>query len=87
MECEYCKKELSESIYSKDKKLKSCPKCSTENGHFHVFKSYPDEFGKTPLRGSSNHPEGPQSYCTSCRGGQDPSGGILCNDVDIESEE
>lgn len=68
MNCKHCNLPLNQSVYSKDKTKKSCPKCSSKNGVYHVFYSYPQSFGITNLRSTPNHPEGPQSYCTPCRG-------------------
>lgn len=68
MNCNHCNKPLNEAQYHND--LKSCPNCSIQNGKVHVFYKYPDAFGKTLLRSTSKHPEGPQSYCTACRGGK-----------------
>ena len=82
MDCKNCGHALSESIFKKNKTLKSCPKCSEMNGSYHVFHSNPQYFGITEKRASSRHPEGPQSYCVKCRGGNTPSGGILCKDIE-----
>lgn len=65
--CKVCGKLLSSSQYSLDKKYKSCPRCSQENGDEHVYYEYPECFGTTLKRSSSNSPEGAQSYCESCR--------------------
>lgn len=77
MNCAHCGKPLNKSIYKG--KMKSCPSCSEANGQYHVFYPYPASFGTTPKRASTNHPDGPQSHCQSCRGGNPPSEGILCN--------
>lgn len=82
--CKHCGKPLSESIYSKDRKYKSCPRCSEQNGNYHVFHQYPDDFGTTERRSTSIHPEGPQSYCVECRGGNPPKEGILCCYIEQE---
>lgn len=80
--CKVCGKYLNDSQYSKDGKYKSCPSCSTANGQEHVYYPYPESFGTTPKRATSNKPEGPQSYCTSCRGrGTNNACGLLCNQV------
>lgn len=65
--CKHCGKQLN-MAQSKDD-YKSCPRCSTNNGNEHIFYQYPDAFGKTDKRATINHPDGPQSYCTNCRGG------------------
>lgn len=81
--CKICGKILNRSQYNKDGTLKSCPRCSTENGEEHVYYSYPDDFGTTPKRASSNRPDGPQSHCESCRFEKDSyPRGILCSEVD-----
>lgn len=68
--CTICEKPLNHSQWheSKNKKYKSCPKCSAENGKEHVYYDYPDSFGTTEKRISSNNPDEPQSYCVPCRG-------------------
>lgn len=81
MNCKHCGDALSKSIYNNNETLKSCPGCSKLNGSYHVFHSYPNNFGITDKRSSSKRPEGPQSHCERCRGGNPPSGGILCIDI------
>ncbi len=79
MNCKHCGKPLNETQYHEN--LKSCPNCSVKNGTEHVFYSYPEAFGTTSLRATSNRPDGPQSYCTACRGGQEQMdfSPILCS--------
>ena len=79
MNCNRCNRPLNEAQYHEN--LKSGPNCSVNNAHEHVFYSYPDAFGTTPLRATSVHPDGPQSHCTACRGGKDASdfNSILCS--------
>ncbi|KLE14837.1 hypothetical protein AAT22_15150 [Clostridium sp. C8] len=74
---------LNRSQYSKDGQLKSCPNCSTANGEEHVYYSYPEYFGTTPKRASSNRPDGPQSHCESCRfeKGSYPNP-VLCSEIE-----
>lgn len=82
--CLHCGKSLSESIYktaSDGTQYKSCPNCSQLNGEYHVLHQYPQNFGTTYKRATSVHPEGPQSHCESCRGGNPPSGGTLCTNI------
>lgn len=81
MNCNHCRVDLSRSIYNSDKTMKSCPKCSQANGQYHVFHPYPASFGVTDKRASSSSPEGAQSYCVNCRGGNPPKVGTLCRDV------
>lgn len=85
MQCRICDKPLKESQYSADGKYKSCPRCSILNGKEHTYFSYPNEFGNTEKRKSVNHPDGPQSYCTSHRSNANnmvQAGGILCSELD-----
>ena len=78
--CIICGKPLNESQWRNDKQYKSCPRCSNNNGKEHVYYEYPDAFGITEKRKTSNHPEGPQSYCVSCRGPRESSANkILCS--------
>lgn len=81
--CKVCGKLLNRSQYSKDGTFKSCPNCSTVNGEEHVYYSYPEDFGTTPKRASSNRPDGPQSHCESCRFEKSsyPSS-ILCSEIE-----
>lgn len=83
--CNHCGKPLKESIRIniEDRVYKSCPLCSQENGKYHVFYSFPKEFGTSTKRITANHPEGDQSYCTVCRGGKQiaRTDGILCKDL------
>ena len=81
MKCTHCKKNLSTSVYNKDKTLKSCPRCSQANGQYHVFHPYPAAFGTTDKRSTGSSPEGAQSYCTKCRGNYTPDPGTLCKDI------
>jgi len=38
--------------------------------------------GTTPLRATAKHPDGPQSHCTACRGGNAADGfsAVLCSE-------
>jgi hypothetical protein len=69
--CKHCGNPLNQSQYSADKKYKSCPRCSSNDGKEHIYYSYPSAFGTTPLRESTRYPDGPQSHCQICRGGVD----------------
>lgn len=84
MICTVCNRALNQTQWSNDETLKSCPNCSATNGREHVFFRYPEKFGTTPRRATPQHPEGPQSYCTDCRGDNaaDMSHAVLCRDVD-----
>ena len=66
--CSHCAEPLTESQYRD--KYKSCPACSKADGQEHVYYSYPLGFGTTELRATSATPDGTQSYCVPCRGGQ-----------------
>jgi hypothetical protein len=80
--CVHCHKPLNQSQYNAGKTLKSCPKCSSDNGSEHVYYPYPAEFGTTSLRSSSGSPEGAQSYCVACRSNLlNNSTQILCSDI------
>ena len=68
MTCTHCGRALSNVQWAATNRWKSCPRCSARNGSEHVFYPYPDLFGTTPARATHEHPEGPQSYCTACRG-------------------
>ena len=81
--CRKCNKPLNESQYRTwdDIEYKSCPKCSVKNGQEHVYYEYPMAFGESEKRASSNYPNGPQSYCISCRGrGESSRNGKLCSE-------
>ncbi|MBS5979818.1 hypothetical protein [Dysgonomonas sp. Marseille-Q5470] len=81
MVCNHCGEELNTSQYRENKTLKSCPSCSVANGSYHVYHKYEEDFGVTDKRSSSSSPEGAQSYCTNCRGGNPPRTGVLCKDL------
>lgn len=72
--CKHCGKPLNKSQYSKNRQFKSCPKCSSKDGQEHIYYPYPGAFGTSIERESSCQPDGPQSWCTSCRP-QDSVGG------------
>ena len=72
MACNCCNKALNSGMIIKadqitGQRFKSCPHCSDANGSEHVFHHYPNSFGKTPARKSSQNPDGFQSYCIDCR--------------------
>jgi hypothetical protein len=81
MMCSHCHQPLKRAQWNAAETLKSCPKCSQDNGAEHVFYSYPEAFGITDKRASEVHPEGPQSYCYSCRSATFPYPASLCHDV------
>jgi hypothetical protein len=69
--CKNCAKPLNVSQYNENRLFKSCPRCSTKNGEEHIFYKYPSFFGTTQHRESAKYPDGPQSHCHICRGGND----------------
>lgn len=69
-DCINCGKPLNESQYRDNRQYKSCPACSVKDEQEHVFYPYPSEFGTTELRVTATTPDGAQSYCAPCRGGQ-----------------
>lgn len=82
VQCANCREPLNHGQWNPNETLKSCPKCSSDNGREHVFYAYPDEFGVTDLRASREHPEGPQSYCSACRASLIPvAKATLCKDA------
>ena len=83
MACENCGQPLHRTQWADEDSWKSCPRCSQAHGTEHVFYRYPDAFGTTPNRATDRHPEGPQSHCQRCRGGNDPdfTEGMLCSDI------
>lgn len=66
--CSCCSRALNKGIWTTDGKHKSCPLCSTTHGLKHVFRRYPEDFGTTERRVTTNNPDGAQSYCIDCRG-------------------
>lgn len=83
MHCKHCGKPLNQSQYAQDGALKSCPRCSTEDGEEHIFYSYPGAFGQSKKRASVNIPDGAQSWCALCRGDDygPHYGGFRCSEV------
>ncbi|MBA3670533.1 MAG: DUF3553 domain-containing protein [Gemmatimonadaceae bacterium] len=80
--CATCIRPLNRSQYSEDKKLKSCPRCSSKDGREHVFYDYPDAFGQTDARVSDASPDGAQSYCATCRTNDEPlRGARRCSSI------
>ena len=80
MNCRSCGKPLNQSIRINN--YKSCPHCSQNNPkQQHIF--HPDSaFGTTPLRSTSQNPDGIQSHCSVCRGtGLNIDAGIPCNQI------
>jgi hypothetical protein len=82
MPCTHCHRPLNEGIYNATRTLKSCPNCSVNNGSEHVYYDRPAEFGTTHLRVTAANPDGDQSHCQACRGGQTPTArAVLCHAV------
>ncbi|PKF77825.1 hypothetical protein CW749_20010 [Vibrio sp. vnigr-6D03] len=65
--CSCCGKKLNYSLRTPDGLFKSCPRCSSTNGEFHVFLPYPENFGTSGARVSDANPDGIQSHCIDCR--------------------
>ena len=83
MNCQHCNKPLNVTQFNVNRTKKSCPLCSNNNGNTHVYYDYPKAFGTTEKRATSQNPDGPQSYCTPCRGNQDTSyQSYVCCEVD-----
>ena len=83
MTCTHCGNILSEVQWKDSNNWKSCPHCSSRNGSEHIFYPYPESFGTTSARATREHPEGPQSYCTACRGKGEPdlAKSRYCSDI------
>ena len=82
--CKVCAKKLNESQWRLGRSYKSCPKCSEANGSEHVFYEYPDNFGTTIHRVTSNNPDGAQSWCYKCRGRGHNFEQKLCSELNGE---
>ena len=84
MICQHCGRPLRKQYWSSDDHWKSCPNCSGINGNEHVFYRYPDDFGTTSARATDRRPEGPQNYCSACRGNRRPdlTRSRLCHQID-----
>ncbi len=84
MDCIECGQRLNSTRWSTDGNWKACPHCSDAHGSEHVYYEFPNGFGETPARASISNPNGPQSYCVSCRGKNEPSfvGARLCSALD-----
>lgn len=80
--CKHCGEPLNEAQYI-GAKLKSCPKCSQDDGNEHIYYEYPVAFGTLVERITINHPDGLQSYCQNCRDNYviPHPGAIKCSDV------
>ena len=81
--CTHCETPLNRSRYSQDRKLKSCPRCSVNNGKQHVFWPQPEAFGTTEARASEENADGIQSHCTACRQREEPSldDAVMCDQL------
>lgn len=85
MTCKHCNKKLNESIIIEKNgiKYKSCPRCSSQNGKYHIFKEYLSGFGITDKRITSNNLDGVQSYCNCHRGNKNK----ICNENTLSCTE
>lgn len=86
MNCIICHRPLHESQYANEHTLKSCPRCSMQNGEEHIYWDYPSAYGTSDRRRTVRHSEGPQSYCTPHRGNEGicREGGIRCSEVELD---
>lgn len=81
--CSHCGRPLNRSYYTPDRRLKSCPNCSTDTGSTqHVFYDHPRAFGTTDARSNDKTPDGVQSYCLECRERGHVTGRVLCDAAD-----
>ncbi|MEQ1758609.1 MAG: DUF3553 domain-containing protein [Vicinamibacterales bacterium] len=64
--CAHCVGSLGKSVYAREGTLRSCPKCSTRDGHEHVYYDYPGGFG-TEAKVNGKEPTGVKSHCRACR--------------------
>ncbi len=83
--CQHCGQPLNRAQFRKNGTLKSCPKCSQNDGVHHVYHPYPEAFGVSSARSNDINPEGPQSYCSACRRGTDSEPGTECQAVPAEA--
>jgi hypothetical protein len=82
--CAHCGLPLNRSLFSSDRRWKSCPRCSGVDGQHHLFYEFPDAFGISDARISDDSPDGAQSYCKTCRPTKrlaPASQGRLCPDL------
>ena len=80
MSCPICSTPLNVSQWKN--RYTSCP-ARSQNAGIHILYKYPAAFGTTHLSATPNHPDGPQSHCEICRGGNSGphSGAIRCNQI------
>ena len=71
--CDHCGKLLKTPTFSAARDWKSCPKCSTVDGHQHVYYEYPSAFGPTEAGAVIDKADVAQGYCVACRGGETPT--------------
>lgn len=79
--CKICGRPLNKAQFSADRQFKSCPKCSTENGEEHVYYKYSEDFRTSEKRVTQNNPDGPQSYCYTCRERGETGDRVLCSEL------
>jgi hypothetical protein len=73
LRCRHCYRDLLDGLlFGNDRDWKACPRCSEDNGQVHVFLEYPEEFGTSDARITSENPDGAQSHCKAHRGNQPP---------------
>jgi hypothetical protein len=64
--CEHCGQSLGKSVYAANDTLRSCPKCSTRDGHEHVYYDNPAGFGEADA-GARKPATGVKTHCRACR--------------------
>lgn len=83
MNCIICGELLNKSQYAEGHTLKSCPRCSVQDGKEHIYWAYSGGYGTSSKRITVNIPDGAQSHCTEHRGNRDfiKVGGRRCSEV------
>ena len=75
MRCRHCYRDLLDGLlFDSERNWKACPKCSEIVGS-HVFLQYPDDFGTSEKRITSDNPDGAQSHCREHRKDKAPDPG------------
>jgi len=85
--CGHCAVALNKSVYAQGRTIKSCPKCSLNDGGQHIFYPYPQAFGASSTKVTPQTPEGGHSYCTACRNRKPQMfGSWRCSDTEASAE-
>ena len=88
MKCEHCNRALNRSQWTRDGTMKSCPRCSMNDGEWHIFLSL-DEFGRSKARVSPKAPTGIQASCwvhRDLKRAREEREGVLCFEVEIRPQ-